>query len=209
MSFFTWILDSIFPPRPSQLLVRNMFLHEAAKNFKPRIVVIDRVPITTLLPYRSPLVQACILEAKFHKNRKAQKLLGMLLADYIKVSFKQSAPLVIVPIPLSKKRRKERGYNQSEEIGRFCLRNLEKSGLSGLRTDLLTRTRDTTPQTTLGREARKANMQAAFAVSAPLDPRISYILLDDVVTTGATLLAAHTALRNAGTSSIYVIALAH
>ena len=74
---------------------------------------------------------------------------------------------------------------------------------------LLERTRDTKPQTSLNREARKRNMQGAFRATEPLDPDLAYIILDDVMTTGATLEAACTALTEAGALHVEAIALAH
>jgi ComF family protein len=198
MLFLRWILDTVFPPRATQMLVRAA--STISCDFKPRVITISSLSIFTLLSYHSPLVQACILEAKFHKSRKAQELLGTLLADYIKVS-RISGKVVIIPIPLGKKRRRERGYNQTEEIARF-------SGES-VAADALLRTRETLPQTTLGRESRIQNMENVFVAARPLDPETTYILLDDVVTTGATLLAAHEAMKIGGAKRILVVALAH
>jgi ComF family protein len=206
MKFFSWILESIFPPRATQLLVHDAFLqrlnHKSVLRTLLRVqtIFIQEVPITALLPYRSPLVQACILEAKFHKNREAQELLGTFLATYIKVS-NLSGNVTILPIPLGKKRRKARGYNQSEEIARFSGEIVDSSALQ--------RVRETHPQTTLGRKERLTNIRGAFLARTPLDSQMSYILLDDVVTTGATLLSAYEALKMGGATSIYVIALAH
>ena len=218
-SFFTWLLSSIFPPRASARLVHEAYVaHTELKVFSnPEVIKIQRyssssepLQITPLIPYRLPLIPACVLEAKFHNNKEAQEMLGNLLAGFLNNYIKVSA--VLVPIPLGKKRRKERGYNQIEEISRFAVKNMTGEAISfqiSLESKLLVRSRETNPQMTLGRTARLANMKDAFVASQPLNPETTYILIDDVVTTGATLLAAYEALQKGGATRILVVALAH
>jgi predicted amidophosphoribosyltransferase len=174
------------------------------------------VSAIAILPYRVPLVQAFVTEAKYQRNKKALEFLGEILAAYIRSlqekGLDQARQYVLVPLPLGKKRLQERGYNQVEEIVRYALTNLQSETFS-LMPDLLFRTRDTVAQTTLGREARKKNMQGAFGALHVL-PKSSvdfstYILIDDVLTTGATLFAAYEALRIAGTKDILLLTLAH
>ena len=125
---------------------------------------------------------------------------------------------MIIPLPLGKKRRKERGYNQIEEIA-LCAQKRAKSAIPpdflSINSKILVRTRETAPQTSLGRHLRLQNMEGAFEISSSdntniaLDTSCMYILLDDVVTTGASLLAARQALTNAGAKNILLLALAH
>jgi ComF family protein len=200
LKHFSWLIDSIFPPRAMELIVRGATVESVKRSCVPAVITIETVTLITLFPYRKPIIQALINEAKYENNVRAQKLFGILLADYIKVSgIPENA--VLVPLPLGKARRKERGYNQVEEIARF-------SGFP-VETTLLSRARETVPQTTLGKVARKQNMSGAFGAAHIPDPFRLYILLDDVVTTGATLLAAHEVLQKAGAKHILLLALAH
>ena len=207
-AFFTWVLRGVFPPRPTEMLVQQTDVSMLLEFIRPCVVIPEvhdavsarlSVPpaVTALLPYREPLVQACIIEAKFHDNVKAQQLLGKILQHHLE----NKSCIALIPIPLGARRKKERGYNQVEEIAKF-------SGLP-LASRLLRRTRETAPQTTLGKSARLANMQNAFATSTEPDPHITYVILDDVVTTGATLLGAREALLNAGVKQVILLALAH
>ena len=200
--------ESVFPPRENEVLVRNATRDEVARLVDPQIIKIGELSVISLLPYRTPLVQALILEAKFEKNMRAHALLGAVLANYIKVWLE----IVLIPLPLGKKRRKERGYNQVEEVARFAAYKARTSDASAqimVETGLLVRIRETVPQMSLGRAARLKNMSEAFGLAHPLDPAFTYLLLDDVVTTGATLSAAHEALIKAGAKHVIVLALAH
>lgn len=111
----------------------------------------------------------------------------------------------IIPVPLSKARRRQRGYNQSE-----CLAHgiAEITGIP-VWTNVLIRTRDNTSQTRLRRQQRIENVEGIFQVHNTLSCQGKHILLvDDVMTTGATLLACGEALKNTGCKHISFLCLA-
>lgn len=104
---------------------------------------------------------------------------------------------VLVPVPLSRRRLRHRGYNQAEVIARELGRTWDVPCDSGV----LIRTRDTKTQTALTPDERNSNVAGAFFASPAPSPRAeasSIILVDDVLTTGATLVAAAAALQEAG-----------
>jgi ComF family protein len=113
-------------------------------------------------------------------------------------------PQAIVPMPLHRARLRRRGYNQAVELAAPLARTL---GLP-LRLDLLRRTRATSAQTELGALARRRNVRGAFAVREGVACPVHVALLDDVMTTGATLAEAARCLRRAGVRRIDVWALA-
>jgi ComF family protein len=102
----------------------------------------------------------------------------------------------LIPVPLGARRARERGYNQSERIA-VALGRLAGVAVRG---DLLQRTRETRTQTALTPEARRANLAGAF-VCGPAGG-VAAVLVDDVFTTGATLVSAAAALAAAGASSV-------
>jgi ComF family protein len=110
----------------------------------------------------------------------------------------------LLPIPLSAARLRERGFNQALQLARHLAPRKTRK-------DWLLRTRDTADQHTLPREERLRNAQDLFSIRQGLETRIAgqhLLLIDDVMTTGATLHAAAAVLREAGASQVSALVLA-
>ena len=162
------ILDFLFPLNNAQEQVAHASVETLGGVARPAPLPGS---IVALMPYRKPLVRACVVEAKFKGNERAEDLLASVLADYLNEwSAEQdtSGPgsLVLVPVPLSPQRFKERGYNQAERIARKAAKRLPDVYLD---TDLLVRSRDTLPQTSLGGRERRQNLVEAFAAAGTPD----------------------------------------
>ena len=121
--------------------------------------------------------------------------LGPRLALELVRALPRARPDGVLAVPLHATRRRERGYNQAELLAATLARHL---GAPLLR-DVLVRARATSPQTRLGPRERRRNLRAAFRVTRPewIAGR-TLIVVDDVITTGATLEAALSALGQAG-----------
>ncbi len=193
-----FVLDLVLPRADTARLVSEARAESFGALLSPAQLPDGRV---ALLPYRSPLVRAAVIETKFRRNERATTLLAGALRDYLDGYREEGGALPrIVPVPLGAARRKARGYNQVELVARTA----------GVRPEaLLLRVRETEAQTSLSRQKRLRNMADAFAIVGPLDPNDTYIVLDDVTTTGATLGAAAEALRKAGAARVELLALAH
>lgn len=218
-------LDIIFPPREDERTLRDISIEGFCAHLAPQLVSYTRPATVALLPFSLPIVRAAIHEAKYHGSAHAFALLAACLADflpdYLADSYhvgRRTSYISLVPVPLGKVRQKERGYNQVEEVARRALRSLGEGNVENILLDasLLARVRETTTQISLARAAREANMKGAFACPSKLgersrDPARLYIVLDDVLTTGATLQAALDALVASGIprDRLIPIALAH
>ena len=200
-----YLLDALFPPREDEKIVRELPPEALLTYLTPQLVSATRPRTVALLPFTEPVVRSAIHEAKYHGSPRALALLAHVLTTHLTTYEPESPAAILVPIPLGTQRRRERGYNQIEEIAKRAVRKLEVT----LVPTLLERTRETVSQISLPRRAREENMRGAFKASSPLDPRGTYIVVDDVLTTGATLQAALDALRAAGAEHIVPLALAH
>ena len=145
------------------------------------------------------LIHALKYQGKTLPGQIFGKALGQRIADLVEPG------TVIVPVPLHAAKKRARGYNQSEIIARATGR---VSGLPVV-TNALKRVRPTPTQTQLGVLEREYNVQGAFQVcrSASIEGQ-NIFLIDDVITTGATLNACVLALRSAGAQCVSVGAVA-
>jgi ComF family protein len=154
-------------------------------------------------------LRKAILYLKFHGRENLGHRLGALLAR-VWAALPDSA--VLAPVPLHPSRRRQRGFNQAELLARGLVRELRKQErLRGLRleTGALHRIRPTVPQVGLSVSARRENVSGVFAVRRPQEVRDrTVVVIDDVMTTGATLSACAAALKQAGASRVLALSLA-
>jgi ComF family protein len=133
------------------------------------------------------------------------KVLGSIMADFAGGIWDMKVFSSVMPVPLHRKRLRERGFNQTVILARKIAKRF------ALPLDFLTLRRAvfTSPQVGMGREERTVNVRGAFTVRKPertIGKRI--LLVDDVYTTGSTLAECARTLLNAGADSVAVITLA-
>lgn len=155
----------------------------------------------------SPLIYAWPLDQllqrfKFHHDLATGELLGGLLAAFLAAGL-TTRPDVVIPVPLHPARLRARGFNQALELARPLRTQWQ------LRVDhrLCVRRKNTAVQSTLTARKRRQNLRDAFQVRGPLTGA-HVAILDDVITTGATMSALAQALRTAGAARITAWSLA-
>jgi ComF family protein len=141
-----------------------------------------------------------IARAKYNGDLAVARTLGALLSQALAAQ-KISGFDVILPIPLAPRRQAERGYNQAAEIARVIAQDLAVP----LASDLM-RTRETPKQADLPLKVRLKNVRGAFSALSLERPLAGkhVLLIDDVMTTGATLNEAAKSLKEAGATRVTV-----
>ncbi|MDO8183691.1 MAG: phosphoribosyltransferase family protein [bacterium] len=171
--------------------------------------------IIACFDYEAPLVKKLIWQLKYQgltslAEELSYPLHQRLLEEIADLkAYTGDQKIIVVPVPLSAKRRRERGYNQAALLARALARR-DEANLE-YRPELLLKIKHTPPQVALkNRAARLRNLRGAFAVSelAALRGR-AVIIIDDVTTTGATLAEALKTLKQNGAEYSLGAALAH
>ena len=153
----------------------------------------------------APPIDRLITAVKFARQPGLARALGELVASAWRGCADRPAVDLLIPVPLSVERLAERGFNQSLLMARACARLMPER--VRLMHDSLRRTRHGPAQSGLGRRARLLNLEGAFSCRA-LPPGSRVALIDDVLTTGTTALAASHALRDAGAQSVVLLVAA-
>lgn len=158
----------------------------------------------SLIPWRYQFpVDGMIGRYKYHGQHKFARPLLAGFTDYIEHHLAtEGRPQVLIPAPMHWTRRWQRGFNQAQDIAEAVGRRLDLP----VNARLVRRTRRVHAQRKLNRTSRLANLQGLFEVTGPVPANIA--IVDDVVTTGATVRELASVLTRAGAKEIQVWALA-
>ena len=148
------------------------------------------------------------LSLKYSKNTYVARIIAEIMYDRIMNDEIYSTDFLsskyIIPIPISKERKRERGFNQTEKIGKYLSKKINVKLLN----NVLVRDKDTIKLVGLNGIERRENLKGAFKVKSDIVKKESLILLDDFYTTGATAYEAGKVLKEAGAKEIHMISLA-
>jgi ComF family protein len=155
--------------------------------------------------YKYPPVQKLIRFLKYHSAKECAESIAILMKERLAMDIMMGG--IIVPMPTHAMRFKKRGFNQAELIA-------QKFGelyALPLRSDILIKSRDTASQVrAASRAERLKNLRDSFAVAESIAiAGQKIILIDDVMTTGATIIEASRALRIAGAREVIAVVAAH
>jgi len=151
------------------------------------------------------VIASLIHDLKYGKKTIRRRVLGELLLERLGDTIAGWGGDLLLPVPLHPKRLRFRGFNQAILIGEVLSRHLSIP----LERSLLARTQETPPQTSLSHDERLTSLRGAFAVTAP--DRVAgkrVLLLDDVMTTGATMNECARVLMQAGCAEVCAISVA-
>jgi ComF family protein len=161
-------------------------------------------------PFRfEGFIRDAIYQFKFNQKLNQGKLLAQLLLQHIQES-QLELPDLIIPVPLHKKRMRQRGYNQALEIARIVSKGLGNNMRSDLVYDAVYRNRDTSVQMDLPAKKRAKNVKGAFSVkeNSTVLKNKQICIVDDVMTTGNTVNEVAKCLKEAGVGKVGVWCIA-
>ncbi|MBQ4051472.1 MAG: ComF family protein [Oscillospiraceae bacterium] len=214
-----WIIDALFPlrcPFCGDVIDRNAEccevcfaklpfadLKDSCTRCGKRECVCGSVPLITMTRpvfYYEELASHAVLRMKFAHRPGTAIALGRFMADAVQ---KEGGSWdMIVPVPMTKRKVRRRGYNQSELLGRSVAERLNIPLNTALR-----KTRETKAQHTLDEQERAKNLLGAYQADPALVQGKRVLLCDDVLTTGATLKEGAKALLQAGASEVGAVVL--
>lgn len=210
---FSYITNTLLPRRNDFDIVKNLD-EKTINNLSRALKISGSDWIHPMFNYKDNRVRAIIWELKYKENTLPLEHIGKIIYDEIVavmgdiMLFDGNAKFLLIPVPISKERRMERGYNQSEFIAKSILENDLGHHLL-YAPQWFQKIKDTPKQShTQNKEERLRNLYQCFFA----DPKIEgyYVfLIDDVVTTGATLREASIELDRAGAKSIIAFTIAH
>jgi ComF family protein len=152
-------------------------------------------------------IQTLLHSMKYEKIKSAGKMLGREIGN--RIALLNGAEFdYVAPVPLHKARARDRSYNQSKFIAIGICEILQ----ANLINDLLIRNRHTQTQTLLNKAERKENVKDAFEINQKYKNAVlnkNIIVVDDVITTGATILECAKILKDSGTGKVWVCSAAY
>lgn len=207
-------LSLLFPDTCMECGVRGVLLCSACFATIPPAPQNEDPQILSVFAYKDRRAQRLVWLLKYQQGRRVAELFAPLLATYIQKVCAECAvcrvgTVVLVPMPISKRRRRMRGYNQAELIARAVA---ARAPSFVVRTDIVQKVRHTPQQAkTASRTERLENLAHAFRAAVPenANAECSVVIIDDVATTGASISAVRAALREVGYTHIHAVTVAH
>lgn len=164
---------------------------------------VDVDGVSALLRYKSGNISSKLIQANKYFN---QTHIGVFLAQLATSQLKNHSFDLLVTVPSHKRTLRERGYNQVVSFAEKLSENLQVE----FRSDLIERTKRKNSQTHRNKIERQKSLENAFQVSPEIKNYHNILLLDDVITTGSTIISCGNAIKSIRRESrLFVYAMAH
>lgn len=216
MNIYNTIVDILFPLECIGCKKKDYYLCEECAHKIPEPNHEKLENIFACFDYQHPYIKKAIWDLKYYNKKYAAQILGKKLNEYMSEEISDLRQIysgqkfIIIPVPLTRERRRERGYNQTEKISEYFIKNTEQD-IFELRTDIVSKIKDTGHQARIhNKKIRLRNMIGAFSINRNINVKNRIIfVIDDVTTTGATLSEIIKILKKAGAKEVIGVAVAH
>ena len=208
------LVDLLFPKEESVKILEKMEVDEIYNKFPPAKDISTN--FKAIFSYKYPLCKTAIWEIKYKANKIILKKFSSILYEILLeemsdiMLFNGGQKLILIPVPGDKKRLKEKGFNQSALL---VQKIFEIDGGKNFEIDLnvLEKIKETEHQVKVkNRWKRLENLIGCFAVKdSALIKGKNFIVIDDVITTGATMTETERALKEGGAKNVYGFSIAH
>ena len=206
MNFLNVILDYIFPPTCT---ICNKFgqaylCKECEKELEKYLYNNKEKDVFHLFVYKE-IIREKMIQFKFNDKSYMYHMFCEIFVKNKKACEFLKSYDIIIPVPIHKKRKHQRGYNQSELIARELA---SKLGVT-IYTDILKKTKNTKPQSLLDAKDRKKNTQGVYIVeNSEKIKNKNVVILDDIYTTGATVNECKKMIKLAGAKNVGILTIA-
>lgn len=168
--------------------------------------------ITSIFDYKDKFVSEMLWELKFYKNEKVADLCAPLVCKeiYCILEKKGLENTFIIPVPITNRKRRYKGFNQTEILCQKII-DIDKKFILNYCPKLVKKIRNTKNQHDIkNKQKRLTNLNEAFVLNQNSDVKNkNFIIVDDVTTTGATILEIKNVLKKAGAKNVYGVTIAH
>jgi competence protein ComFC len=207
---FSYLIDLIFPrtclhcKRVDTAWCQNCLEELEQSSLQPQIRSLYSLDDTLALAPHTGIFQHAIQALKYHQATYLTPILGTMLVKTL-VSHTTWTFDMIIPVPMHPTRLQKRGYNQSKLLSDILHQQLN----SPIQENALKRIRDTRTQVELSGAERLQNLNDAFEANRLQVENKAILLVDDVMTTGTTLIQCAQSLRTNGASNIFAITVTY
>jgi len=177
---------------------------------------------TSIFSYKNEFVWRLIWCIKYKRSIPASRIAAYSLFQILQTYTQAASPIILIPMPITSRRRRERGFNQCELLADELEIFINKSNSTNITVirDLLFRTQHKSRQTLKDRKSRLESTHEIFSINRhvaeklkrELDqhtPKHLILVIDDVITTGSTILEAINILRQNGLTQTFGLSVAH
>lgn len=214
MHIITYIIETIFPDAcgicgkicKNHICSKCMYKLNQIKQVKKHIYLKRNFTTHMYIFKYEDLIRKNIIQYKFKEQTYKYKAFSKFIIKEKNICRFLKKYDIIIPVPISKKRNNQRGYNQSSLIARELGKNLKNVQI---KEDILYKVKDTLPQSSLKLEQRMYNLKDAYKVQkSEIIKNKKILLFDDIFTTGSTVDECAKVLKSAGAEEVGVLTFA-